>query len=304
MATETATVQQHSGDSPKGFAYALAAYGLWGVLPLYLKALGHISPFEVLAHRVVWSLPFAALILLVTRRFGDIRAALKSPRTMVMATVTASLITINWCTYVYAVGSGHAIEGALGYFINPLFSILLGAILLKERLAPVQMGAIVLAFVAVGILTWDAGRLPWISLTLTFSWGIYGFLRKTLPVGPNQGFFLEVAILSVPALPYILWLEGSGIGHFTHGTTTDTWLLASAGLATAVPLMIYANAAKLLRLSTIGIMQYMTPTIIFLLAVFVFQEPMSPVKLFSFVLIWSALGLYSWSMLQAYRARS
>lgn len=303
MATETASSVAQNGDTPQGFAYALAAYGIWGILPLYLKALGHLSPVEVLAHRVVWSLPFAALILLVTRRFGDIKDALRSPRTMVMAAVTATLITINWVTYVYAVGSGHAIEGALGYFINPLFSILLGSILLKERLAPVQMAAIALAFVAVGILTWDAGRLPWISLTLTFSWGIYALLRKTLPVGANQGFFLEVAILSIAALPYILWLEANGSGHFTHGTTTDTWLLAAAGLATAVPLMIYANAAKRLRLSTIGIMQYITPTIIFLIAVFVFHEPMNPVKLFAFVLIWSALALYTLSMLKTYRSR-
>ncbi len=182
MATETASSVQQNGDTPQGFAYALAAYGIWGILPLYLKALGHLSPVEVLAHRVVWSLPFAALILLVTRRFGDIKTALRSSRTMMMAAVTATLITINWVTYVYAVGSGHAIEGALGYFINPLFSILLGAILLKERLAPAQIAAIALAFVAVGILTWDAGRLPWISLTLTFSWGLYALLRKTLPL--------------------------------------------------------------------------------------------------------------------------
>lgn len=301
MATDPASAQ--AGDTPRGFAYAFAAYALWGILPIYLKALGHISPFEVLAHRVVWSVPFAALILFITHRFGDVATALRSPRTMVMAAVTATLITVNWVTYVYAVGSGHAIEGALGYFINPLFSILLGAILLKERLAPVQMAAIGLAFIAVGILTWDAGRLPWISLTLTFSWGAYSFLRKTLPVGPNQGFFLEVAILSVPALPYIIWMESSGAGHLTNGTTTDAWLLAAAGLATAVPLMIYANAAKLLCLSTIGIMQYMTPTIIFLIAVFVFHEPMNPIKLFAFSLIWLALLLYTWSMLRAYRAR-
>jgi chloramphenicol-sensitive protein RarD len=303
MATEAAQPQVPTGDTPRGFAYAFAAYAFWGILPLYLKALGHLSPFEVLAHRVVWSVPFAAVILLVTRRFGDIATALRSPRTMVMAAVTATLITVNWVTYVYAVGSGHAIEGALGYFINPLFSILLGAILLKERLAPVQMAAIVLAFAAVALLTWDAGRLPWISLTLTFSWGAYSFLRKTLPVGPNQGFFLEVAILSIPALPYIIWMESTGAGHLTHGTTADAWLLAAAGFATAVPLMIYANAAKLLRLSTIGIMQYLTPTIIFLIAVFVFREPMSQVKLFAFSLIWVALAMYTWSMLRAYRAR-
>lgn len=297
------TPQHQTGDTPKGFAYALMAYGLWGILPLYLKALGHISPFEVLAHRVVWSVPCAALILLATRRVSDLKAAVRSPRTMGMALLTASLITVNWCTYVYAVGSGHAIEGALGYFINPLFSILLGAVLLKEKLSPLQMAAIGLVVVAVCILTWDAGRLPWISLTLTVSWGFYAFFRKTLPVGPNQGFFLEVALLSIPAVPYILWLEGTGAGHFTHGTESDMWLLAAAGAATAIPLMIYANAAKLLRLSTIAVMQYMTPTIIFLIAVFVFREPMNPVKLSAFVLIWSALALYSYSMLRAYRAR-
>ncbi|MBA4207162.1 MULTISPECIES: EamA family transporter RarD [Pannonibacter] len=303
MAMDTPPVPQQTGDTPKGFAYALTAYGLWGLLPIYLKALGHISPFEVLAHRVVWSVPCAALILLATRRIGDLKAAVRSPRTMGMAALTASLITVNWCTYVYAVGSGQAIEGALGYFINPLFSILLGAIVLKEKLSRTQIAAIALVAVAVGILTWDAGRLPWISLTLTVSWGFYAFLRKTLPVGPNQGFFLEVALLSIPAVPFVLWLESSGTGHFTHGTQLDTWLLASAGIATAIPLMIYANAAKLLRLSTIAVMQYITPTIIFLIAVFVFREPMNPVKLSAFVLIWSALALYSYSMLRAYRAR-
>ncbi|WP_137135239.1 EamA family transporter RarD [Rhizobium sp. FKY42] len=292
-----------NGDTPKGFAYAFAAYGLWGFMPIYLKMLSHLSPFEVLAHRVVWSLPLAAVVLLVTRRIGDLKAAVHSGKTMAMALVTACLITVNWCTYVYAVGSGHAIEAALGYFINPLFSIMLGAILLKERMTNAQKAAISLAFVAVGILTWDAGRLPWISLTLSISWGFYALFRKTLPVGPNQGFFLEVAILTVFALPYIVWLEVHGVGHLTNGTESDSWLLASAGLFTAIPLMIYANAAKLLRLSTIGIMQYMTPTFVFLIAIFVFHEPMNPVKLFAFVLIWSALALYSVSMLRNYRAR-
>lgn len=302
MATSE-TTPTFNGDTPQGFAYAFAAYGIWGFMPIYLKMLSHLSPFEVLAHRVVWSLPLAALVLLVTRRFGDLKAAVRSGKTMIMALVTACLITVNWCTYVYAVGSGHAIEAALGYFINPLFSIMLGSILLKERLAPVQKAAIALALAAVAILTWDAGRLPWISLTLSISWGFYALFRKTLPVGPNQGFFLEVAILSLVGLPYIIWLEASGIGHLTHGTVSDTWLLTAAGLFTAIPLMIYANAAKLLRLSTIGIMQYLTPTFVFLIAIFVFHEPMNPVKLSAFVLIWAALALYTTSMLRNYRSR-
>ena len=304
MATDSAASPAvQTADQPRGFAYALTVYCMWGFLPLYFKALAHISPFEVLAHRVVWSVPIAALILLITGRTGDLKAALRSPRTLVMAAVTATLITVNWCTYVYAVGSGQTVEGALGYFINPLFSIMLGAMLLNERLATTQKVAIALAFVAVAILTFEAGRLPWISLTLTFSWGFYALLRKTLPVGPNQGFFLEVAILSVPAVPYIVYLEATGTGHLLNGTTSDVWLLAAAGITTAVPLMIYGNAAKLLRLSTIGIMQYITPSIVFLIAVFIFHEPMNPIKLSAFALIWTALALYSWSMLKNYRSR-
>lgn len=300
----TQPVATEGGDTPRGFAFALAAYGLWGILPIYLKALAHVSPFEVLAHRIVWSVPFAGVVLLVTGRTGDLKAAIRSPRTLMMAMVTAALITVNWCTYVWAIGAGHAIESALGYFINPLFSVLLGSILLKEKLAPSQIAAILLAFLAVAILTWDAGHLPWISLTLTFSWGLYALFRKTLPVGPNQGFFLEVALLSVVAVPYLIYLETSGSGHFFGGNSTDTVLLVGTGLVTAVPLMIYANAAKMLRLSTIGIMQYISPTIIFLVAVFVFHEPLNPVKLFAFILIWLALALYSFAMLRAYRARS
>ncbi|MFD1746187.1 EamA family transporter RarD [Rhizobium helianthi] len=305
MATTDATPVPagQTGDSPKGFAFALAAYGLWGFLPIYLKAMAHISPFEVLAHRVVWSVPFAGIILLLIGRTADLKAAFRSPRTLVMAAVTATLITINWCTYVWAIGAGRTIEAALGYFINPLFSILLGSLMLKERLAPAQRVAIGLVVIAVAILTWDAGHLPWVSLTLTFSWGFYAFFRKTLPVGANQGFFLEVLILSVPALPYVIYLEMNGSGHLTNGTALDAWLLAAAGLATAAPLMIYANAAKMLRLSTIGIMQYITPTIVFLIAVFVFHEPMNLVKLAAFILIWSALAIYTLSMMRAYRAR-
>lgn len=300
--TQPAAMQ--GGDTPRGFALALAAYGLWGILPVYLKALAHVSPFEVLGHRIIWSVPFAGIVLLVTGRTSDLKAAIRSPRTLMMAMVTAALITINWCTYVWAIGAGHAIESALGYFINPLFSVLLGSILLKEKLAPSQIAAIGLAFLGVAVLTWDAGQLPWISLTLTFSWGLYALFRKTLPVGPNQGFFLEVALLSVVAVPYLIYLEATGSGHFLAGSLSDTVLLVGTGLVTAVPLMIYANAAKMLRLSTIGIMQYISPTIIFLVAVFVFHEPLNPVKLFAFILIWSALAIYSFAMLRAYRARS
>ncbi|TAY55407.1 EamA family transporter RarD, partial [Rhizobium leguminosarum] len=207
MSTDASVPLAKNEDSPRGFAFALTAYLLWGFLPIYMKAVAHISPAEVIAHRIVWSLPLAGIVLIVLGRTEDIRAALSSPRMLAMAALTASLITVNWGTYVWAIGTGHSLDAALGYFINPLFSIFLGAVLLKERLQPLQIAAIALAALAVGILALDSGGIPWVALTLAISWGFYALLRKTLPLGPNQGFFLEVLILSGPALLYILYLE-------------------------------------------------------------------------------------------------
>lgn len=282
-----------SGDSLSGFLYALAAYLLWGFLPLYMKALAHVPPPEVIAHRVVWSVPVALAVLWWTGRTADLRAALVSPRMLGMGAMTAALISVNWGIYVWAIGSGHALDAALGYYINPLFSIFLGAVLLGERLGRTQMAAIGLAVVAVGILTWDAGRLPVIALGLTLTWGAYAYLKKRLPIGPNQGFTLEVLILLIPAVGYMVWLAVQGTGHFRQGVALDDALLLGCGLVTAVPLMIYANGAKRLTLSTIAIMQYIAPTMIFLTAVFVFDEPFSRVKLLAFSLIWAALVIYS-----------
>lgn len=282
-----------SGDSLSGFLYALTAYLLWGFLPLYMKALAHIPPPEVIAHRVVWSLPIALVVLWWTGRTADLRAALTSPRMLGMGAMTAALISVNWGIYVWAIGSGHALDAALGYYINPLFSIFLGAVLLGERMGRLQMVAIALAVVAVGILTWEAGRLPVVALGLTLTWGFYAYLKKRLPIGPNQGFTLEVLILLVPAVGYMVWLAAQGTSHFRQGAALDDLLLLGCGLVTAVPLMVYANGAKRLTLSTIAIMQYIAPTMIFLTAVFVFDEPFSKVKLLAFSLIWAALVIYS-----------
>ena len=286
-----------TGDSLPGFLYALTAYLLWGFLPLYMKALAHVTPPEVIAHRVVWSVPVALAVLWWTGRTQDLRAALTSPRMLGMAAMTAALISVNWGIYVWAIGSGHALDAALGYYINPLFSIFLGAVLLREKLGRTQMGAILLAAIAVGILTWDAGRLPVVALSLTLTWGFYAFLKRRLPIGPNQGFTLEVLILLAPALGYLSWLSFAEKNHFLQGVTTDNLLLLGCGIVTAVPLMIYANGAKRLTLSTIAIMQYIAPTMIFLTAVFVFGEPFSQVKLMAFGLIWAALVIYSLPML-------
>lgn len=291
-------------DSLNGFLYALAAYLLWGFLPLYLKALAHVPAIEVIAHRVVWSVPVALVILWWTGRTADLRAALVSPRMLGMAGLTAALISVNWGIYVWAIGSGHTLDAALGYYINPLFSIFLGAVLLGERMGRLQMVAIALAVVAVAILTWEAGQLPVIALGLTLTWGFYAYLKRRLPIGPNQGFTLEVLILLVPAIGYMVWLAVQDTSHFRQGVALDDALLLGCGLVTAVPLMIYANGAKRLTLSTIAIMQYIAPTMIFLTAVFIFDEPFSRVKLMAFSLIWAALVIYSLPVLAArFRAR-
>jgi chloramphenicol-sensitive protein RarD len=302
MSADASAPMIKNEDSPRGVAFALTAYLLWGFLPIYMKAVAHISPAEVIAHRILWSLPLAGLVLLVLGRTQDVRVALRSPRMLAMASLTAVLITINWGTYVWAIGAGHSLDAALGYFINPLFSIFLGSVLLQEKLRAAQIAAIAMAGVAVVILAIDNGGVPWVAVSLTITWGFYAFFRKTLPLGPNQGFFLEVLLLSGPALIYILYLEfGSGEGHFYRTGMVDTALLLGCGIITAVPLMIYANGAKLLRLSTIGIMQYIAPTIIFLIAVFIFKEPLGTARMIAFPLIWAGLVLYTWSMLQGRR---
>lgn len=290
-------------DSLAGFGFALSAYLLWGFLPLYMKALAHVSPSEVIAHRVLWSVPVAGLILVALGRTADLRAALRSPRMVAMAVVTAALISLNWGIYVWAIGSGQALEAALGYYINPLFSVLIGAIVLRERLSPTQWLAIGLAAVAVTILTVEAGRLPIVALALTLTWGGYAFLKKSLPIGPNQGFMLEVLLLTPPALFYVIWLAVRGESHFLQGVPFDTVMLLGCGVVTTVPLVLYANGAKLLRLSTIAIMQYITPTMIFLTAVFVFGEPFGSARALAFPMIWAALALYTGAMLRQSRKR-
>ena len=292
-----------SGDSPKGFAFALSAYFLWGFLPLFMKAISHIPAPEIIAHRIIWSIPVAGAVLVATGRTADLKVALKSPRTLAMAALTASIITINWGIYVWSIAAGRALESALGYYINPLFSVFLGAVLLREKLSVSQWVAIGLAVCAVAILTIEAGGLPWVSLGLAISWGFYAFFRKTLPVGPNQGFLLEVMLLSVPAMAYIGYVETQGQGHFGDTGIADVLWLLACGLVTAVPLILYANGAKLLRLSTIGIMQYIAPTMIFVIAVFVFKEPFGLSKLVAFAFIWAALLVFTWPMLRALTAR-
>ena len=294
-------VPPSNGDTGRGFAFAVSAYLLWGFLPVYMKALAHVPPVEVVAHRVIWSVPVAGLVLWATGRTGDLRAALGSPRTLGLAAVTAALISVNWGIYVWAIGSGNALDAALGYYINPLFSIFLGAVLLKERLSPAQMAAIALAAAAVAVLTWESGRVPMAALGLTVTWGFYAYFKRSLPIGPNQGFLLEVLILTPFALMLLAVILARGEGHFLAGTAADTWLLLGTGVVTAVPLILYAYGAKGLRLSTIGILQYISPTMIFLTAVLVFGEPFGRAERIAFPMIWAALAIYTVSLVRQAR---
>ncbi|MCA0206458.1 EamA family transporter RarD [Pararhodobacter sp.] len=281
------------GDSLQGFLLALAAYGIWGAMPLYLHQLSHIGMVEVLAHRVVWSVPVALAVLVALGRTADLRRALGSPRLLAMGALTAALVSFNWGIYVYTINSGQAISAALGYYINPLFSILLGAVVLRERLTPLQWAAVALAGAAVGVLTWEAGRLPLLSLSLTVSWGLYALAKRALPIGPNQGFTLEVLILFPVAAGCLLWLASRGDLAFGQTGARDTLFMLGCGVITAVPLMLYANGAKKLKLTTIALMQYIAPSCIFLTAVFIFREPFGQEKLIAFAMIWAALALYS-----------
>lgn len=291
----------HTEDSPRGLAFAIAAYLMWGGLPLYLKAISHVPALEVVSHRIIWSVPVASIILIILGRTRDIQTALKSPKLLAMGMLTAALISINWLTYVYAISTQRTLDAALGYYINPLFSVFLGFILLRERMRPLQWVAVCFAIGAVVVLAYELGSLPWISLTLTLSWGFYALFKRSLPIGPNQGFLLEVLVLSPIAIGYLMYLWINGTHSFANVSWSTTMLLMGSGVVTAVPLIVYANGAKLLRLSTIGMLQYIAPTFIFLTAVFIFDEPFGWEKKIAFPMIWVALAIYSASLIKTRR---
>lgn len=302
MATEAITLDADS-KARRGFLLALGAYLLWGLLPFYMKAVAHLPLAEVIAHRIVWSVPIAAAVLVWAGRMADFKAALRSPRTIAMAALTAALISVNWGIYVWAIAVDRTVETALGYYINPLVNVVVGALLLGERLDRLQIAAVVLAAVAVAVLTVEGGKLPWVSLALAFSFAAYAFFRKTLPIGPSQGFLLEVLLLSVVALGYIVYLIATEQDHILSSSGTDTALLIGCGPVTSIPLLLFAFGARLLRLSTIGIMQYIAPTIVFLIAVLIFDEPFGTTQAIAFGLIWTALAMYSWSMFRGREIR-
>ena len=260
-----------------------------------MKAVSHITVMEVLAHRVLWSIPIALFVLIVIGRLNDLRVALKNSRLVAMACVTSALITGNWSIYIWAIANNHAVDAALGYYINPLFNVMLGLIFLRERLNPWQWFSVGLAFMAVLILTLNAGGLPWVAILLPVTFGFYAFFRKSLPIGPTEGFALETLILFIPALIIAVYFIGTRQDHFVHGSWSDIFLLIMAGPFTAIPFILFAIGAKTLNLTTLGLMQYFTPTFLFLIAIFVFHEPFSTVQLMAFSLIWLGLVIYTWA---------
>ena len=303
MATAVSGTSSNSSETARGFALALGAYLIWGLLPFYMKAVAHIPAAEVVAHRVIWSLPIGALLLARSGRLGTVIAALRDGRMLLRVVPAAVLITINWLTYVWAIAVGRALETALGYYINPLVSILVGALLLRERFSRAQMLAIALAALGViGMSVLSVG-LPWVSLVLAFSFAGYGYFKKTVPIGSTEGFVLEILLLTLPALVFIAYLVATGQSHFTGegAHLGDILLLMASGLLTAVPLIMFGIGARALRLSTIGIMQYVAPTMVFFIAVFYFGEPLNAGKLVAFGFIWAALAIYSWSALSTRR---
>jgi chloramphenicol-sensitive protein RarD len=269
--------------------YGVAAYALWGAFPLYWPLLEPAAPLEILAHRVLWSLAFVALLLWRTRRWARVHAVLQNPSQRTTLALAAAVITVNWLTYIWGVNTHHIVETSLGYFINPLFTILLGVVVLREQLRTAQWVAVGIASLAIVILTLDYGRLPWIALTLALSFGTYGYLKKRANVGAVESLAVETGVLAGPALITLAVLQMTGSMAFLHHSVGNTVLLMATGVVTAVPLLFFAASAIRLPLSTLGLLQYLAPVFQFLIGVLVAHEPLPPARLAGFALVWFAL---------------
>ncbi|ORT59738.1 EamA family transporter RarD [Streptomyces sp. CB03238] len=279
----------------------MGAYGMWGLVPLFWPLLKPAGAVEILAHRMVWSLAVVGVALLVLRRWGWIRELLGQPRKLGLITVAAAVITINWGLYIWAVNSGQVVEASLGYFINPLVTIAMGVLLLKERLRPAQWAAVGTGFAAVVVLAVGYGRPPWISLTLAFSFAIYGLVKKKVNIGGLESLAAETAVQFLPALAFLLWLGSQGSGHFGTEGAGHAALLAATGVVTAVPLVCFGAAAIRVPLSTLGLLQYLAPVFQFLLGVVYFHEAMPPERWAGFSLVWLALTVLTWDALRTSR---
>ncbi len=285
----------------RGTWYALGAYTVWGVLPIFWKWLQHLPALEIVAHRMVWSFVFLALLLTVRQEWQALWRAARRRRVVLAFLGTATLLTANWLVYVWAVNAGHIVETSLGYFVNPLVNVLLGVIFLRERLRAGQWAAIAVAAAGVLYLTVSYGALPWIALALAFTFGFYGLLKKATPLTSLQGLALETSVLFVPTVLYLGVLGWTGAGSFGAGSWRTDLLLILAGLVTTGPLLLFAAGARRVPLSMMGVLQYIAPTLQFLIGVLLYHEPFTPARLVGFCLIWLALLIYSVEGVMAHR---
>ncbi|MEV6305115.1 EamA family transporter RarD [Actinoplanes sp. NPDC051861] len=290
-------------DERRGYVYGLTAYTMWGFFPIYFKLLQPSPALEILSHRILWSVVFVALLLTAMRNWRFLSRLIRTPRKLGGAAVAAVLIGVNWGTYIYAVNSSRVVETALGYFITPLVVVLLGVFVLRERLRTWQWVAVGVGALAVAILTVDYGRLPYIALTLAASFGCYGLIKKRMSLPPAEGLFVESAVLAVPALAYLTWLNIDGGAQFGHVSATHTALMLFAGVATAVPLLLFAGAANRVPLVGLGILQYVAPIIQLAVGVLLYHEPMPPARLAGFGLVWIALVIFTVDGIRSARAR-
>lgn len=284
-----------------GLIFGIIAYTLWGLFPIYLKSVGDASALEILAHRILWSVPFGAVLIALRKQWDEVAKAFTTPRVLLLLGVSALAISSNWLIYVWSVVNDRVLEASLGYYINPLMYVAAGVFILGERLRPIQIFAVCLATLGVLVLTFGAGVFPWVSLTLAVLFTLYGYLRKTTPVGAMPGLFIETTLLSPIALVYLLWLMSTGNAVFLNGSTMMDTLLVLAGPVTVVPLVLFALSARRLRLSTIGFLQYIGPTLQFFLGIY-YGETFTWAHGICFGSIWIALALFSFDAARASRA--
>lgn len=302
MSEATSEPKRALSEGEIGVALAIGAHLVWGGMAFYFGLLRHISPVEIAVNRGLWSLPVAALIVSLLGQWADVRRAMANPRIVITLAFCSFIIVFNWGFYVWSIMVGRTLDLSLGYFINPLMNVVMGYLFLGERFTRPQQVALALAAAAVLVQTIAAGVFPWLGLMLGGTFCLYGFLRKTIPVGPTQGFFIEVSIIAIPLLLAQGWLMQHGMNHFGV-TAKDSLMLIGCGVMTASALMLFAGSVRRIRYSTAGLLQYLSPSLVFLTAVFVFHEPIGGWKLFSFALIWLALIIFSISAARDERNR-
>lgn len=297
----TSQGEKTKSDTVFGVAYATSAFLIWGISPIYWKALRAVPSFEIILHRIVWSFFFLMPLILVMRRWKDFIGALKNYRTLLILLFTALIISGNWLLYIWAVNSDKLLQASLGYYISPLVNVVLGTSFLKERLRPLQILAVLLAATGVLLLTIYYGEFPWIALALAVSFGFYSLIRKTAPVGSLAGLTVETLLLSIPALVYLFYLDSQGAGNIFRVSLKLDLLLMGCALVTATPLLFFTLGARRLYLSTVGLLQYIAPSCMFLLAVFLFREPFVKEQVVTFIFIWTALAIYSTDSFRYYK---